>query len=461
MEGSMEKPKVLVVEDDEFVANQMKWALAAQYTVLTAEDRPSSLEVLKRERPVAATLDLGLPPRPGEATEGLLALDEMLQADPALKVMIITGQDEQSNALQAIGRGAYDFFCKPVDMEALKTVISRAVYLSGLDRQNRERAEVPGEGLEGMLGACAKMETVFKAIRKVAATDAPVLISGESGTGKELAARAIHRLSGRRNGPFVAINCGAIPENLLESELFGHEKGSFTGAHTQREGRLEMADKGTVFLDEIGELVPALQVKLLRFLQEHVIERVGGRREICLDVRVICATNADLRKEMANGNFREDLYYRIGVVVIQMPPLRERDGDIVLLADSLLQRLAAEYKKSLSFSQRARQAIETYAWPGNVRELENRLRRAVIMANGRQITRGDLGLEGPASTSAAMGLTQAREAIERDLIERSLARNRGNLTRCADELQIARSSLYELIQKLGIDRKASVANRKL
>jgi two-component system NtrC family response regulator len=260
-------------------------------------------------------------------------------------------------------------------------------------------------------------------------------------------------LSRRKNGPFVAINCGAIPENLLESELFGHEKGAFTGAHVQRAGRFEASDKGTLFLDEIGELSLALQVKLLRFLQEKVIERVGGRKTIPVDARVICASNLDLQKAMIEGRFREDLYYRIGVVVISMPPLRERDSDITLLAEALLQRLAAEQKKTLSFSSKALEAIKGYPWPGNVRELENRLKRAVIMVEGRQVTPADLSLEGPHPEFDSMGLMKAREAVERDMIERALARNRGNLTRCADELKISRSSLYELIEKLGIARK--------
>lgn len=449
----MEKTKILVIEDDEFVAGQMKWALAANHEVFLAEDRVAGLEILTRERPSVVTLDLGLPPSAGDTTEGFRALGEMLQMEPALKVMVITGQDDRQNALDAIGQGAYDFFCKPVDMEALKAVIGRAVYVSELERQNRERLPNTENGFEGMLGNCEKVQSVFQHIRKVAATDAPVLISGESGTGKELAARAIHRLSARKNGPFVAINCGAIPETLLESELFGHEKGSFTGAHVLREGRLEAANQGTLFLDEIGEITQALQVKLLRFLQEHIIERVGGRRQISLDVRVICATNADLQKAMAEGQFREDLYYRIGVVHIALPALRDRNGDALLLAGSLLQRIAAEYKKTLTFSKKALQAIEAYAWPGNVRELENRLRRAVIMAEGKQISQQDLSLEGPYGGYEVIGLNKAREAIERDLIERAIARNRGNLTKCADELQIARSSLYELIEKLGIARK--------
>jgi len=386
--------------------------------------------------------------------EGLRALSDMLRLDPLLKVLIISGQGEKENALAAIGQGAYDFFCKPVDIEALKIVLGRAANVYRLERERREHLENhDAESFEGMIGRCPEMQSVFKQIRKVAASKLPVLIAGESGTGKELAARAIHRLSPREAGPFIAINCGAIPETLLESELFGHEKGSFTGAHAQRQGRLEGAQGGTLFLDEIGELSPAIQVKLLRFLQEQIIERVGGRKPIPVDARIICATNVDLQKAMAQGKFREDLYYRIGVVMISMPPLRERKGDITLLAELLLQHLAAEQQKSLTLSKKALEAIEAYPWPGNVRELENKLNRAVVMAGGKQITPQDLSLVGPYAEYEALGLNQAREAIERDLIERAITRNRGNLTRCAEELQIARSSLYELIEKLGIARK--------
>ncbi len=450
----MEKTKVLIIEDDEHVAKQMKWALATDHEVFLTEDRLSALEVFKKEQPSAVTLDLGLPPSTGNTTEGFRALNEMIQSDPLTKIIIITGQDEQENALNAIGQGAYDFFCKPVDIEALKTVISRATNIHNLEKKNLERQENTGSEFQGMIGKCSKMKNIFQDIKKVAATDAPVLISGESGTGKELAAKAIHQLSSRNRGPFIAINCGAIPENLLESELFGHEKGAFTGAHVSREGRLEATNKGTLFLDEIGELSPALQVKLLRFLQENVIERVGGRKSIHVDTRVISATNVDLQKAMGSGQFREDLYYRIGVVVIALPPLRERNGDLQLLAEHFLQKLAAEHKKSLSFNQKALQALEAYAWPGNIREMENKLKRAVIMLEGKQITAQDLALEdSPYAEYESMGLNKARESVERDLIERAITRNRGNLTKCADDLQIARSSLYELIEKLGISRK--------
>jgi two-component system NtrC family response regulator len=450
----MEKPKILITEDDDFVSNQMKWALSSQYEVSVAEDRASALEILKRELPPVVTLDLGLPPSPGDTVEGFRALGEMLQIDPLAKIIVITGQGERSNALAAIGEGAYDFFCKPVDLEALKVVLGRALYLYRVECERREMAlNAPAQSFEGMIGCSPRMQEVFGNIRKVAVSNAPVLIVGESGTGKELAARAIHRLSARNTGPFVAINCGAIPENLLESELFGHEKGSFTGAHTQRAGRLEAAQGGTLFLDEIGDLPQALQAKLLRFLQDQVIERVGGRRPITVDARVVCATNSDLRKAMASGRFREDLYYRIGVVTIAMPPLRERDGDIKLLAQALLRQYTAEQSKTLAFSPKALEALEAHPWPGNVRELENRLKRAVIMTAGSQITPRDLELAGAYAEYDSLGLNKAREAIERNMIERAITRNRGNLTRCADELQIARSSLYELIEKLGISRK--------
>jgi two-component system, NtrC family, response regulator len=449
----MDKPKILIIEDDDFVRNQMKWALAAQYEVFLAEDRISALEIFKAQSPSAVTLDLGLPPSPGDTTEGFRALSDMLHMDPLLKVFVITGQDEQENALAAIGQGAYDFFCKPVDVEALKIVISRAVRVYQFERQSRERDSVANSGFQGMLGSCSKMQSVFQDIRKVATSEAAVLIAGESGTGKELAARAIHNLSSRKDGPFVAINCGAIPETLLESELFGHEKGSFTGAHAQRDGRLEMAQGGTLFLDEIGEISPSIQVKLLRFLQDQVIERVGGRKSITVNARVICATNSDLRESMAKGEFREDLYYRIGVLTITMPPLRERNGDIKLISQALLEKFAAEHNKSLAFSPKSLEAMETYSWPGNVRELENQLKRAVIMVEGKQIMPRDLALNGQYAEYQGMGLNEVRENIERDLIEQAIARNRGNLTRCAEELQISRSTLYELIAKLRIARK--------
>ncbi len=450
----MDRPSVLITDDDEYVRSQMRWALNAQYDVLLAEDRDCALELLRAHRPRVVTLDLGLPPCPSDPSEGFLALGEMLVFDPLLKIIVITGQGDQENAFTAIGRGAFDFFCKPVDLEALKVVIARAMFLYGVEDKRREQMSTDhSQAFQGMIGKSPQMEAVYDKIRKVAAAEAAVLIVGESGTGKEMAARAIHMLSSRKAGPFIPINCGAIPENLLESELFGHEKGSFTGAHARKEGRIEAAQGGTLFLDEIGELAPQLQVKLLRYLQEGAVERVGGRSPVKVDARVICATNMDLRAAMAEGRFREDLYYRIGVIVISMPPLRDREGDIRHLAESLLNQLAAEHDRALAFTTKAMDAMERYSWPGNVRELENRLRRAVIMAEGSQIAPADLELGGRAEAHQSQGLAKAREAVEREMIERALAKYRGNLTRCAEELKISRPTLYELIEKLGIARK--------
>jgi two-component system, NtrC family, response regulator len=450
----MEKTGILIVEDDDEVRNQMKWALATQYDVLLAEDRRRALEILKEKRPPLATLDLGLPPSPGDVTEGFLALDEFLRLDPLLKVIVITGQEERKNALESIGLHAYDFFCKPIDIDQLKVVLARALQLYSLERERQELLKSSYfDSFEDMVGSSAQMQDVFAKIRKVATADAPVLLVGESGTGKELAARAIHRLSVRKGSPFVVINCGAIPENLLESELFGYERGAFTGAHAQRQGRIELAQRGTLFFDEIGELSPTLQVKLLRFLQDHQIERVGGRTTINVDARVISATNVDLRKAMAEGEFREDLYYRLGVITIQIPPLRERDGDIALLAKAVLARHTIDSNKTPSFSRKAFSALESHRWPGNVRELENRIKRAVIMAEGGSVSPEDLELVSPYAEYEGMGLVKAREAIEKELIEKALARNKGNLTRAAGELGISRPTLYELLEKLGIIRK--------
>jgi two-component system NtrC family response regulator len=364
-------------------------------------------------------------------------------------VIIITGRTEKEHALKAIGQGAYDFFCKPIQVDELKVIIRRALHVYQLEQEHRElQRRLSQESFEEMLGASPQMEKVFAAIRKVATTDAPVLIVGESGTGKELVACAIHRQSARGKGPFIAINCGAIPENLLESELFGHEKGAFTGAHVQRKGRIESAQGGTLFLDEIGELSLPLQVKLLRFLQEHQIERVGGREQIAVDTRVMAATNMDLKKAMGDGRFREDLYYRLGVVTISVPPLRERGEDILLLAKVQLQRYSAESKKKISgFSRQAITAIQTYSWPGNVRELENRIKRAVIMAEGQRITPEDLELASARAQYEGKSLREARKALEKDIIQKTLAKNQGNITQTATELGVSRPTLHELIKK--------------
>src|SRR5712671_1421810 len=450
---SLDKPKILVVEDDDEVRTQMKWALAEQYEVILAENRLGALENLKLHHPTVATLDLGLPPSPGDTREGFAALSDLLHVDPSLKVIVITGQDEKGNGMHAIGQGAYDFFCKPVQIEELKIVLARALKVSQLEREHREMlTKGHSDSFEEILGNSRPVQAVFAAIRKMSGSDASVLIAGESGTGKELVARAIHRLSARGNGPFVAINCGAIPENLLESELFGHEKGSFTGAHTQRQGRIETAEGGTLFLDEIGELSGTLQVKLLRFLQQHEVERVGGRSLIKVDTRVIAATNVDLVKAMSDGRFREDLYYRLAVV-ISLPPLRQREGDTLLLANAFLQKQARELQKKLVFTARSIKVIEAHGWPGNVRELENRIQRASIMAESGRVTPEDLGLTSAYSEYEGQPLFSARDALDRQMIEAALTRTKGNVTRAAVELAVSRPTLYELMEKLGMSRR--------
>jgi len=448
----MDNPKLLIVDDDEEIRAQMRWALAQDYEVFLAEDRKTALEILKQNRPAVVTLDLGLQPRPREVEEGFLTLGEILEQDPLIKVIIITGRGEKEHALKAIGQGAYDFFCKPIQVDELKVIIRRALRVYQLEQEHRKlQQRLHHESFEEMLGSSQQMQEVFATIRKVATTDAPVLVVGESGTGKELVARAIHRQSVRKENPFVAINCGAIPENLLESELFGHEKGAFTGAHIQRKGRIESAQGGTLFLDEIGELSLPLQVKLLRFLQEHKIERVGGREAIAVDTRVMAATNTDLKKAMSDGRFREDLYYRLSVVTIPVPPLRKRGGDILLLAKTLLQRYSAESKKKIGgFSRQAINALQTHSWPGNVRELENRIKRAVIMAEGQRLTPEDLELALPYAKYEGQGLKEAREAVEKEVIQRTLVKNKGNITQTATELGISRPTLHQLIEKLGL-----------
>jgi two-component system, NtrC family, response regulator len=447
------KPKVLIVDDDEEIQVQMKWALQ-DYDVLLAQDRASAANIFRTERPAVTLLDLGLPPRPNDAEEGLAALAGLLNIDDAAKVVIISGQGEKKNALQAVGAGAYDFLCKPIDMDELKFLLRRCIYVSNLEREYRRLEEnVRSEGFEDMLGASPQMQGVFAYIRKVAKANAPVLLLGESGTGKEMAALAIHRRSLRKDGPFIAINCNAIPETLLESELFGHEKGAFTGAHTQRKGLMESAAGGTLFLDEIGELPPPIQVKLLRFLQEQRFQRVGGRLEIQIDTRIIAATNVDLKQAVAKGKFREDLYFRLAVVVIKLPPLRDRGEDVDLLAREFLQQFAVQCdKESLRFTPDALRAVKRHPWPGNVRELQNRVKRAVIMADGKRVTAQDLELTGGPEGIPAATLKEARENIERELIEQTLKRHGGRISSAAAELGISRPTLYELMDKLGIGR---------
>jgi two-component system NtrC family response regulator len=453
MPNSM-KPKLLIVDDDEAIRTQMKWALGEDYEVHFAEDRKAAVESFAAHSPAVTLLDLGLPPRPNECDEGLAVLSDILAIDNTAKVIIISGQGEKHNAIQAVGAGAYDFLCKPVEMEELRLLIRRCSHVMELEKeyhklQQSQRSDV----FENMLGTSPQMQAVFAFIRKVAGTNAPVLLLGESGTGKEMAAAAIHRRSARKDGPFVAINCNAIPENLLESELFGHEKGSFTGAHIQRKGLLETASGGTLFLDEIGELPPAIQVKLLRFLQEQRLQRVGGRQELQVDTRLVAATNADLKGLINNGKFREDLYFRLAVVTIRLLPLRERGEDIVFLAREFLQRYGGQNGRTkMVFAPDALRAMSRYSWPGNVRELQNRVKRGVIMTSGSRVTAKDLELERDRGvvSSAATTLRQAREHVEREMVEQALKKNSGKITSAAADLGISRPTLYELMEKLGI-----------
>jgi two-component system NtrC family response regulator len=450
------KTTVLIVDDEDAIRTQTNWALTAEYEVYLAEDRKRAVEVFTSTRPAVTLLDLGLPPRPNDPDEGLTALSDMLAVDNTAKIIVISGQSEKRNAIEAVGAGAYDFLCKPVEMDELKLLLRRCLNVLDLEREylQLQQSRQP-EIFEQMLGTSPQTQSVFAFIRKVAATDVPALLLGESGTGKEMAAAAIHRCSRRKDGPFVAINCNAIPENLLESELFGHEKGAFTGAHVQRKGLLETASGGTLFLDEIGELPAPIQVKLLRFLQEQRFQRVGGRQEIQVDTRLVAATNADLKQMIENGKFREDLYFRLAVVTIRLLPLRERGEDVLLLAREFLHRYAAqEGRKNLVFAPDALRAIERHSWPGNVRELQNRVRRAVIMASGTRIGAKDLELDSVRSTTVAGGTTlrQAREQIEKEMIQQALKRHAGKITSAAAELGISRPTLYELMDKLGVGK---------
>jgi two-component system NtrC family response regulator len=446
------KPTLLIVDDDEEIRTQMKWALARDYEIVQAGDRSAALEQFRSARPAVVLLDLGLPPHPTTPEEGLATLTELLAHDPQAKVVIISGQGEKTNALRAVGAGAYDFLGKPVEMEELKLLLKRCFHVALLEREYREmQQKLEADTFDGILGSSPRMQAVFDSIRKVATVDAPVLILGESGTGKEMTARSIHRRSGRRDGPFVAINCSAIPESLMESELFGHEKGAFTGAHVQRKGRIESAHGGTLFLDEIGEIPLPIQVKLLRFLQERVIERVGGRQEIQVDTRVLAATHVDLKKGMATGTFREDLFYRLAVVQIVLPPLRDRENDIALLANAFLQQSARESgKNGLAFAPEAIRAIQRHTWPGNVRELQNRVRRAVIMGGTKRMTAQDLELESVASNGIT--LKEARETLEREMLQQALRKHAGKITAAANDLGISRPTFYELMDKLGIQK---------
>ncbi len=447
-------PKLLVVDDDEQILRQIRWALSEDYSVYTASDRQTAIDLFRKEKISVALLDLGLPPHPREAVEGLQTLDELIALNPLVKVIIVSGNSERQNALRAIEKGAHDIFPKPVDLDSLKIVLTRVFKRLELEKESiEERQLAQSVSLEEIIGKSPVMQTVFTTVRKVAETEVPVLILGESGTGKELIANAIHNRSARKNGPFVAINCAAIPETLLESELFGHEKGSFSGATSQRRGKFEYAKGGTLFLDEIGDLLPELQVKILRFLQEKVMERVGGREPIPVDARVIAATNQDLEVSVKDGRFREDLYFRLAVVRLVLPPLRDRGEDVIELAHHLAESYCREMKKPLiRFSKPAYDAMRQYSWPGNVRELQNRVQRALVLSDGKMIS--PAGLDLPESSgypdSNPATLKEARQEFERDIIVRALKENDGNISKTARAIGISRPTLYELMERHGL-----------
>jgi two-component system NtrC family response regulator len=446
------RPLVLLVDDDADIREQMKWALMADYTVVEAEARRSAMAAVKREAPSLVVLDLGLPPAVDASTEGLAILQEIMQFNPATKVVVVTGNIDRSNALAAIGGGAYDFLEKPVQLDLLKTVLQRAWHVASLEQENRALREDVSGGFEELLGVSPPMQMVYDKIRRVAGSSVPVLITGETGTGKELVARAIHRQSPRKTAPFVAINCGAIPETLIESELFGHEKGSFTGAHKLQQGKIEYSDQGTLFLDEIGDLAMPMQVKLLRFLQEGRIERVGGRESIEVDARIVAATNVPLQEAMEKGRFREDLFYRLNVVELVVPPLRDRGEDAVVLARTFLSRFRNLNGKVNGLSQEACDAIRAYSWPGNVRQLENRMKRAVLMATGGALTADDLELQGGEQSRPIKTLRDARAQLERDMIQQALAFHSGNISRAAEDLGLSRQTFYDLLNKYGLQK---------
>ena len=447
--------KLLVIEDDPGLQTQLRWCFE-NYEVLIAGDRPAALAEMGRHQPAVVTLDLGLPPEEDGTSEGFRLLEEILLEAPHTKIIVVTGNNDRENATRSVAMGAYDFFYKPIDADMLELIVNRAYQLYLLEEENRRLSTKHTESpLEGVITGSDSMLQVCRTVEKVAPTDATVLVLGDSGTGKELLARSLHGLSSRRNKRFVAINCAAIPENLLESELFGYEKGAFTGAAKQTPGKIETASGGTLFLDEVGDMPLSLQAKLLRFLQERVVERVGGRKEIPVDVRVICATHKDLHQLIKSGGFREDLYYRVSELSVMIPTLRDRNGDALLLARVFLERISKQMgKKGYRFSKDAMTAIENYAWPGNVRELENRVKRAVIMAEQQQISARDLELGGgSAEELATFNLREIRDRAERQAVMRALNHVRGKVSQAADLLGVSRPTMYDLLRKFDIKPK--------
>jgi two-component system NtrC family response regulator len=446
-----QKPRLLLVEDDPGLQSQLRWALDG-YEVEVAGDRASAVARFREEPPPVVVLDLGLPPDPDGATEGLQCLRELLAIAPETKVIISSGNENRANAVEAIASGAYDFYAKPVDIDVLTLIIRRALHVYDLEAESRQRQTVSTTPLAGLITSDSGMLKVCRAIEKVAPTGVSILLLGESGTGKDVLAKAIHQLSPRATRPYVAINCAAIPENLLESELFGHEKGAFTGAIKQTLGKIEVANRGTFFLDEIGDLPLSLQAKLLRFLQDRVIERVGGRQQIPVDVRIISATNKNIPDLIREGRFREDLFYRLNEVRIDIPPLRDRHGDVVLLINYFIGEYNRQHGRSIKgLAPDAVEAVLGHPWPGNVREIENRVKRAVIMADGRLLTAADLDFAAADDArSGEFDLREARERAERSVIQRALLKEQGNISKAARLLGISRPTLYELMKQLNI-----------
>ncbi len=443
---------LLIVEDDPALQKQIRWAFD-QYETLTAADRESALNQVRRHQPPVVTMDLGLPPDPDSVSEGFRLLEEIQVLAPETKVIVLTGQNDRSNALRAISLGAYDFFAKPFEIDMLGLTIDRAYRLYDLQQENlRLQLMHQPDVLAGLITRDPELLRVCRTVEKVAVSDATVMVLGESGTGKELIARGVHAASSRRKERFIAINCAAIPENLLESELFGYEKGAFTGAVKTTPGKIEVANNGTLMLDEIGDIPMSLQAKLLRFLQERVIERIGGRQEISVDVRIVCATHQNLKNLIKEGRFREDLYYRLAEIVVNLPPLRERQADAVLLAHAFVRRFSDEYKRSgMTMREDVIRAIEQHSWPGNVRELENCIKRAVIMADGNQITLEDIGLSSAENDEdVTLDLRQARENAEKRVIITALSRADGNVLRAAEMLGVSRPTLYDLMYRYGL-----------
>ena len=443
---------LLVVEDDLALQKQIKWSLD-RFESVTAHDRESAMTQLRRHAPAVVTMDLGLPPDADAVSEGFKLLEQILGAYPDTKVIVLTGQNDQSNALKAVAMGAYDFLAKPFEPEVLNLTVERAFRLHHLQTENKRlRAMQMPDTLAGLLTRDPQMLRICRTIEKVANTNASVMLLGESGTGKEVLARGLHQLSNRKDGKFVAINCAAIPENLLESELFGYERGAFTGAAKTTPGKIETAHAGTLMLDEIGDMPMSLQAKLLRFLQERVVERVGGRQEIAVDVRVVCATHQNLTQCVKEGRFREDLYYRLAEIVVEIPPLRARVGDAALLAHAFVRRFGQEHRRNLTLADDALRAIEAHPWPGNIRELENCIKRATIMADGNQITADDVGLMGAASDDVdrSLDLRVTREAAEQRAVLAALARADGTIAKAADLLGVSRPTLYDLMHRLGL-----------